>query len=334
MILRIILALLISTSCFAAEFPAPSAFTNHGVVLSSTGVGYDYSYAGWTPSTVVKLNGTFYMYYCCTNGARGDDGPAYRALCVATSDDGITYTKYGSNPVMTYTGGEYIGNEEEEGIWSSSAVVNGSTIYLYYGALHAIGSSSVDVYVKLATSSDGYTFVDQGLTLDPPYNNGENTVFGVINETATAGALTGDWHVWFGKPHIAAMATGTTATNIADAGSISGESSDDWNGSCVTKLDSDTAIIIDGSLLSGYTAEFSDLTSFSPTGNDYLPGGGAVDIQGVAVYHDTDTGKWWIYYRSGGLNNTPDDTDTISAMSSTSSFQSMSGVTISLLLSE
>ena len=40
--------------------------------------------------SIVKKDGTYYLYYAGSDGPRGDSGPAHRAIGVATSTDGVS----------------------------------------------------------------------------------------------------------------------------------------------------------------------------------------------------------------------------------------------------
>jgi hypothetical protein len=116
-----------------------------------------------SPSTMVKFNGTYFLYYI---GGEGDTGnpeynPIRRSLGVATSSNGIQFTKYGSNPVITYTttGGAVV----EEGVGGATAIVVGSTIHLYYAAIRSTGGEVVDLDVRYRKSTDGYNFTNDTL---------------------------------------------------------------------------------------------------------------------------------------------------------------------------
>ena len=77
--------------------PKETDWIDHGVVIESGSKGsWDIRLGGMiSPSTVVKKNGTFFLYYIGADGDRSTDkGPRHRALGVATSTDGINFTKY------------------------------------------------------------------------------------------------------------------------------------------------------------------------------------------------------------------------------------------------
>jgi hypothetical protein len=140
---------------------------------------------------MVKFNGTYFLYYI---GAEGDTGSpnfeaVHKALGVATSTDGIHFTKYSSNPIITYTttGGAVL----EEGIGSATAIVVGNTVHLYYGAIRSIGSGLVDIDIRYRSSTDGYTFTNDTLIFRSPGD--EYSPLGVTNNGST-------WSVYMKGP--------------------------------------------------------------------------------------------------------------------------------------
>jgi sucrose-6-phosphate hydrolase SacC (GH32 family) len=78
-------------------------------------------------------NGTWYVWYV------GENANVYK-LGLATSTDGINYTKHASNPLLYYTNG---------GIWHIGISKRGSTYYLYF-----TGDTAQDGDIKLFTSTD------------------------------------------------------------------------------------------------------------------------------------------------------------------------------------
>jgi hypothetical protein len=89
-------------------------------------------YGQISPCTVVKKNGTWFLYHIGADGDRTTDGgPANRALGVATSKDGIHFKKFEGNPVLTHQPQ----NNQEEGVFSAGSVLDkNGDILLFYGA--------------------------------------------------------------------------------------------------------------------------------------------------------------------------------------------------------
>jgi hypothetical protein len=146
--------------------PAQSDWVDYGAILTQGEEGeWDhYLYGGFT-STVVKKDGTFYLYYQGASDYRSafDETVLWRAIGVATSPDGINFTKYNQNPIVTW----FPSNEGEEGAVSGGVTLGeDGEFVLYYGANTARSSTIVNADGRLATSQDGLKFTDRGVVLD------------------------------------------------------------------------------------------------------------------------------------------------------------------------
>ena len=131
----------------ATSFPQQSKWENHGIVLQPGPPGsWDVRLEGAiSPATAIKKGNTYFLYYVGADGDRSTDGgPRHRALGVAISTDGIHFTKYAKNPIITYLPH----NNEEEGVFSAGATLNiDGNIILYYGAMVAANSTTEEVTV-------------------------------------------------------------------------------------------------------------------------------------------------------------------------------------------
>jgi hypothetical protein len=120
-------------------------------------------WAAESPCSVIKFGGQYMMYYTGCEGETSspDWDPIFRRLGVATSPDGITWTKYAGNPILDYTttGGTNI----EEGVGGCAALVVGSTVHMWYAAIRAISSTEVDIDIRYRSSTDGFTFTGDTL---------------------------------------------------------------------------------------------------------------------------------------------------------------------------
>jgi len=171
----------------AINIPKDAEWTGRGIVLPAGGSGsWDVRLTGaLSPCTVVKKDGTYFLYYIGADGNRSTDGgPRHRALGVARSEDGVHFTKYSGNPILTYLPH----NNEEEGIFSAGAFLDDNgEIVLYYSALDAGSSTSttVDSDVRLAVSSNGLNFTDKGDVL----SHADSKVWGYGDELFPVGAF-------------------------------------------------------------------------------------------------------------------------------------------------
>ena len=176
-----------------ATIPEQDAWTNQGIVLSAGPTGsWDVRLNGmYNPCATLKKGGKYFLYYIGADGDRSTDGgPRHRALGVATSNDGVNFTKYSGNPIITYLPH----NNEEEGIFSCGATLDDTgDVVLYYGALRAANSTSqsVDIDIRMQTSSDGLSFT--GDTLTRQVSGSELTPIGAIHDQDS-------WYVYYRGP--------------------------------------------------------------------------------------------------------------------------------------
>jgi predicted GH43/DUF377 family glycosyl hydrolase len=125
----------------SAKFDGTTWDLRQGRVLDIGGPGSADEVACIDPSAI-EVNGRVYLYYTGVN-IRGT-----RSICLATSNDGIHFTKFEKNPVLAGT--------------TPEAVYYKKTIYLFFRRLV---SDKVGFQIYCATSQDSSTFTD---TLSSP----------------------------------------------------------------------------------------------------------------------------------------------------------------------
>ncbi len=148
-----------------AAVPAQGDWVDCGPILFEGNEGdWDRYLWGGFAHSFVKKGDTFYLYYQGSLDYDDAEGTVtWRSIGVATSTDGIRYTRYAGNPVLTW----FPNTNIEEGAVSGGAFVDSSgQIAIYYGANTWAGGSSVSADGRLAVSADGLTFADQGVVLD------------------------------------------------------------------------------------------------------------------------------------------------------------------------
>ena len=178
------------------QIPAQSDWTEMGdVILPGQSGSWDARLDGSiTPCTVVKKDGTYFLYYVGADGDRSSGGgPRNRTLGVATSSNGIDFTKYAGNPVIQLPRGNV--NPEEEGAFNCGATQDDSgNVVMYWEQNVGTGSSSVSAHVQLAISPDGFTFTDLG----PVFDHRDATWRAGGDEVGPTGAFErdGTWYVF------------------------------------------------------------------------------------------------------------------------------------------
>jgi hypothetical protein len=145
------------------QIPLQEDWVDYGPVLETGQEGeWDFFWAGATPASIVKKDDTYYFYYVAADGYRTHDGDArHRSIGVATSPDGIRFTKYAGNPIMNHR--PYDG--EEEGANSAGVTLDDDGRFvMVYGA----AKGPYDLIVadgRYAYSEDGFSFQDRGRAL-------------------------------------------------------------------------------------------------------------------------------------------------------------------------
>ena len=178
----------------SAPVPTAAAWTARRVAIQPSVGRWDHRFDGQhaTADAILLPDGRVALYYVGASGDRvSDGGPAFRALGVAFSEDGLPPFEKHPTPVITYAGGGQV-NREEEGVFSCAAVVVGQTIWVYYGAIEATGPGSVDVFIHVAQSTDGITFTGHRHIPGIDLQGGEVWPF-------TALYLDGTHYLWVGR---------------------------------------------------------------------------------------------------------------------------------------
>jgi len=148
------------------HLPAADDWLDFGPIFEAGEAGeWDHFLWGGFAASVVKRDGTYFLYYQGASSYRlaFDETPCGRAIGVATSKDGINFTKYPGNPVITWSPNR----ECEEGAVSLAlAMDDNGDILAFYGANTALDATNVTADARLAHSRDGLHFEDVGIVLD------------------------------------------------------------------------------------------------------------------------------------------------------------------------
>lgn len=146
--------------------PAQSDWTGYGSIFETGDPGeWDHYLWGGFAGTVVKKEGTYYLYYQGASDYRTsyDETVLWRAIGVATSPDGVNFHKFDRNPVVTWFPND---NGEEGAVSGGVALENNGDFVSLYGANTEQSETLVNADVRLSTSAEGSAFTDMGVVLD------------------------------------------------------------------------------------------------------------------------------------------------------------------------
>ena len=293
------------------QIPAEADWTDRGVVFAAGPAGsWDVRFDGQSsPCATVKKDGVYYLYYIGADGNRADDGgPRHRALGVAKSTDGINFTKYAGNPVITYlpTG------DEEEGVFMCGATLDSNgEIVLYYGAMTSFEPSQVNDDARLAVSSDGVNFTDLGIVID----HDDSSVWGWHDELDPLGTFYagGSWYIYYSVgagldfsgnslTFALGLASGPSRDNMIDTGPVIASGDTVFGGTDPIWVSPDklALFIIRRDSSSNFymevrTAFISSPDQLSPPLEVYNLDLGDV---GATVYLDLDSRTWFMYHQT------------------------------------
>ena len=164
--------------------PAQEDWTDFGWILDAGVEGdWDHHLEGMLTASAAKKETSYFLYYggaCCYNEAL--DSVTFRAIGLATSPDGIRFTKHPQNPVISWLPN----NGREEGATSSAVAFDSANqTHLYYGANTQETRTTVNADARLGISSDGSRFKDQGVVL----NHQDKSIWGSGDEIFPITAL-------------------------------------------------------------------------------------------------------------------------------------------------
>jgi hypothetical protein len=173
--------------------PKKADWVDYGTILNTGEPGsWNYYLHGAFAVTAIKKDGVFYLYYQGASGYRSiDETVTGRAIGVAVSTDGINFTEYQNNPILSWSPSD----GGEEGTFSSGATVYDETVFLFYGAMTEESPTTVNADTRVSTSSDGINFSDRGVAL----SHRDGSIWGSGDELFPIIAIeeAGRWFVYY-----------------------------------------------------------------------------------------------------------------------------------------
>jgi len=127
----------------------PTSWTKRGTVFAKNPIPGQWDSSYVRLGNVLKVDSTYYLYYAATGGPT--------SIGLATSSDGITFTRSGSNPILVPSGNELA-------IGDPTVIrVDATHWYMYYD--DRTTSATLPEY-KVATSSNGISWTKVGVILN------------------------------------------------------------------------------------------------------------------------------------------------------------------------
>jgi hypothetical protein len=285
------------------RIPAQEDWEDQGIILEAGVEGeWDLYLWGGFAFSVIKKDDTYYLYYQGSSDYRTefDETVLWRAIGVATSTDGIHFTKYEGSPILTWFPNQY----GEEGAVSSGVTLGeqGET-FLFYGANTQKSPTTVSADARAASSLDGFNFTDLGVVID----HKDRSVWGGGDEVFPVAAIhdSGNWILYYipnGTPEggLLGVAYGSQYNALENSSVVTsnGQPLPVWGTAGNVRLDSDTYAVI----LNNVRERRTEVRLMSLHAPHILSVPVAVyqfdEIQQAALLLDEENGTWFMYYRT------------------------------------
>ena len=287
----------------SVRLPSQADWVDQGIILEAGADGdWDYYLWGGFAFSVIKKSDTYYLYYQGSSDYRiqYDETVLWRAIGVATSTDGIHFTKYAASPILRWFPNQY----GEEGAVSSGITLGeqGETI-LFYGANTQASPATVNADARVASSSDGFNFTDLGIALDRK----DRSVWGGGDELFPVTAIRDarKWIVYYipnGTPEggLLGVAYGDQYNAITESSVVksNGEPISVWGTAGHIKLDANIYALI----LNNVRERLTEVRLVSLQTPDRVSEPVAIyqfdEVQQAVLLLDKERETWFMYYRT------------------------------------
>ena len=285
------------------RIPAQSDWVDYGIILEAGAPGeWDLYLWGGFAFSALKKDGTYYLYYQGASDYRTefDETVLWRAIGVATSKDGIQFTKYEGNPILTWFPNQ---NGEEGAVSSAITIGEQGDPFLFYGANTHESSTTVNADIRVASSLDGFNFIDLGIAL----NRSDPSVWGSGDELFAVDAIydSGQWIVYYipngtAESGLLGVAYGDQFNALTHSSAVTsgGQPLSVWGTAGHVKLTQDTYALI----LNNVREHRTEVRQVSLQTPNTLSEPIAVyqfdEVQQAVLLLDKENETWFMYYRT------------------------------------
>jgi hypothetical protein len=285
------------------HIPTQADWIDYGIILKAGPQGaWDYYLWGGFAFSVLKNDGTYFLYYQGASDYRSenDETVLWRTIGVATSTDGIHFSKYEGNPILTWSPNQY----GEEGAVSSGVTLDeeGKT-FLFYGANTQESPNSVNADVRAASSMNGFDFTNLGVVLD----RRDRSVWGSGDELFVVDAIfdSDQWIIYYipnGTPEggMLGVAYGSRYNALDQSAAVTSNNQgvSVWGTAGHVRLDPEIFALILNNVREKRTevrlVHFQSPSTVSEPVVVYQ----FDDVQQMIILLDEDTQTWFMYYRT------------------------------------
>jgi hypothetical protein len=285
------------------RIPAQEDWVDQGIILEAGTEGeWDTYLWGGFAFSVIKKDGIYYLYYQGSSDYRTeyDETVLWRSIGIATSSDGIHFTKYEDNPALTWFPNQY----GEEGAVSSGVTLGErKETFIFYGANTQESPTTVNADVRVASSSDGFHFTDLGKVLDRK----DRSVWGGGDELFSVTAIyeLGKWFVYYipngtSESGLLGVAYGNQYDSLNRSAAVTsdGKPISVWGTAGHIRLDSDIYALI----LNNVREKRTEVRLVSLQTPNVVSAPVAIykfdDVQQAVLLLDEESTTWLMYYRT------------------------------------
>ena len=282
----------------AIALPQQSDWVSQGVAIREGADGqWDRYLWGGFANNLIKKGSTYYLYY--QGSLTYDDtcdSVAYRAIGVATSTDSINWTKYSGNPVITWASkGSIEEGAASAGVWLGSD----GKIHVYYGANTGTGCN-VAANGRLAVSTDGFNFTDQGQVI----NSKDTNLWGSGDEVFPIGVYEsgGTWNVFYTPNGVResrklGVVSGNSPTTLSTSSAINNGTVPAWGTVSTVLNGTQSLLFVNGDQATDPPLSVYKFSASNPASMTFDTQYSFSDCARASVLYESTTNRWLMLCR-------------------------------------